>query len=323
MVKLRDDKAPPHHPHHRQNHHHQFGGGGGGGGFGRGRGRGWWGGGRGGFGGRGGGACNFGGGCGNGSWRKNSLCSATFVREVNLPSRTEVAPSQTLIKTWELTNSGPVAWEGAKLIYHRGSLPSLENEFDVRSTAPGQTTAVNAVVRTPAVPGRYRAAFRMQDADGARFGPRMWCDLVVVPGAAASDAALAPSTEAAVAAPAAAPAVAVAEAAVEAKAAELVETRQVRPAVDALANPAEPAPSAAPNAAPVKTAKDDGKGGEEDDVVVVDPVNADPNPSKYAVQMAALAAMGWGNDELNLFLLDQNDGNVQRVCNWLLEQMKD
>jgi hypothetical protein len=28
------------------------------------------------------------------------------VREVNLPSQIEVLPSQTLIKTWELTNSG-------------------------------------------------------------------------------------------------------------------------------------------------------------------------------------------------------------------------
>jgi next-to-BRCA1 protein 1 len=174
------------------------------------------------------------------------------VREVNLPSQIEVMPSQTLIKTWELTNSGAAAWpEGTKLVYKRGDLPSLENEFVVQSAvAPGQTVAVSAVVRTPAVSGRVRAAFRLSDKEGIHFGPRLWCDLVVK------------------------------------------------------ADVPVPAPLPTPVPVPVASA----------------PVQ---EAEKYPVQMEALKSMGWDNRELNTYLLEQNNGNVQKVCNWLLEQMKD
>jgi hypothetical protein len=44
--------------------------------------------------------------------------------------------------------------------------------------------------------------------------------------------------------------------------------------------------------------------------------------SKWPIQMTALHNMGFGNEELNEFLLDKEKGNVQTVCNWLLEKMR-
>lgn len=44
--------------------------------------------------------------------------------------------------------------------------------------------------------------------------------------------------------------------------------------------------------------------------------------SKWPIQMAALHNMGFDNEELNESLLDKEKGNVQTVCNWLLEQMR-
>lgn len=203
------------------------------------------------------------------------------MKEQNLPARSEVMPSQTLIKTWQVQNNGSVAWpSGIKLRYLRGTLPSLENEFDVAgSVAPGQTVDVSAVVRTPAQGGRFRALFRLVDSDGAKFGPRLWCDLVVASVSSELPAASAPS------APVSAKATATAPPAPEApEAPEASETP---------ATPETPSPA------------------------------QDPALETYRVQLEALKAMGWDNEELNLFLLKENKGNVQRVCNWLLEQMRD
>jgi hypothetical protein len=105
---------------------------------------------------------------------------AKFLHEVNLQSGTEVLPSMTLVKTWKVANIGNVAWRDIHLVHHHGSLPSVEKAFDVAATAPGHECLVSAVVVTPAAPGRYRAVFRLQDEFGSYFGPKMWCDVVVV-----------------------------------------------------------------------------------------------------------------------------------------------
>jgi len=43
---------------------------------------------------------------------------------------------------------------------------------------------------------------------------------------------------------------------------------------------------------------------------------------KYAIQMKALASMGFKNEELNMFLLEANNGNVQTVCEHLLQNLR-
>lgn len=215
------------------------------------------------------------------------------MKEQNLPARSEVMPSQTLIKTWQVQNNGSVAWpSGTKLRYLRGTLPSLENEFDVAgSVAAGQTVDVSAVVRTPAQGGRFRALFRLVDSDGAKFGPRLWCDLVVASVSSELPAASAPSAPVSAKATASAP---------------------------------EQAPVAAPATAP--PAPEQGPEASETPATPETPSESpaqDPALEAYRVQLEALKAMGWDNEELNLFLLKENKGNVQRVCNWLLEQMRD
>jgi hypothetical protein len=51
-----------------------------------------------------------------------------------------------------------------------------------------------------------------------------------------------------------------------------------------------------------------------------------PEPSnladKYEVQLNALAAMGFNNRDLCIYMLERYNGNVQQVANWLLEKMK-
>ena len=50
------------------------------------------------------------------------------------------------------------------------------------------------------------------------------------------------------------------------------------------------------------------------------PARVDPDRARFAVQLEALKSMGWDNEDLNLYLLREFDGNVQRVCNWLPRQ---
>jgi len=43
---------------------------------------------------------------------------------------------------------------------------------------------------------------------------------------------------------------------------------------------------------------------------------------KYAIQMRALSSMGFKNEALNKFLLESHDGNVQKVCEYLLQNLR-
>jgi len=43
---------------------------------------------------------------------------------------------------------------------------------------------------------------------------------------------------------------------------------------------------------------------------------------KYAIQMRALSSMGFKDEALNKFLLESHDGNVQKVCEYLLQNLR-
>jgi next-to-BRCA1 protein 1 len=230
-----------------------------------------------------------------------------------LQDRTEVSPSQTLVKTWELQNSGTVAWPaGTKLVYARGDLPSIENSFDVAGPIePGKTVQVSVVVRTPAVPGRYRAFFKLEDNQNNRFGPRLWCDVTVV----ASVPADKPETSEA----------AVLDAAQYLFRAEAKEAAEVKARAAAAFWEREHARE--------EKEKEERLRKEATECVVVHAPKEEEAPKlattppgegtpqhRYREQLASLKSMGWANEELNVSLLDQHQGNVQAVCSWLLEQ---
>jgi len=169
---------------------------------------------------------------------------AKLVKECNLLDGTEVSPSQTLVKTWQVQNIGALAWPtGTKLQYMRGNLP-FESSFPVGTAEPGAILELSAAVRTPQISGRFRSVFRLVDATGKKFGPRLVCVVTVHA-------------------------------------------------------PALPVPSA-----PVQPATT---------------ISQQPD-SKYATQLAVLKSMGYQDMQLNSYLLEIHNGNVEAVCNWILEQ---
>jgi len=51
------------------------------------------------------------------------------------------------------------------------------------------------------------------------------------------------------------------------------------------------------------------------------PKSTEPKPSsggKYAAQVEILKGMGFQDEDLNKYLLANNNGNVQRVVEWIL-----
>jgi len=318
-----------------------------------------------------------------GNWRQGSANKpyrAAFVTDVTLPDRSEVAPGQTLIKTWSINNCGAQSWpEPTVLLFlrgHRELIPGAQEEFPVQSAKPNETVEVSAEIVTPSTPGRYTAFFRLADSERNMFGPRMWVDLIIsgenssAPAAATSTASASASDQS--------PKPKSRELKEEARALKVVakeETKALKEAAKELKKELKQVAkdsklafnlakkeikraSKPGTAIDTEGQTDDNKDddfydsgeGEAQATPAIEtpgfaasaasadpgvtssnlPKTADATPntsakkfvSKWPIQMAALHNMGFDNEELNELLLDKEKGNVQTVCNWLLEQMR-
>jgi len=101
-----------------------------------------------------------------------------------IPDRIEVHQQTVLVKEWEIINNGTVAWpKGTKLFYlqSKSNLASVQKEFDVQPAKPGQCITISATLTTSSECGRQTAFFRLIDNGKIRFGPQLWCDVIVIP----------------------------------------------------------------------------------------------------------------------------------------------
>jgi hypothetical protein len=82
-----------------------------------------------------------------------------------------------------MANEGTQEWpQGTQLIFCGGdTLAPTPNTttFAVPVTKPGKNVYVTADLQAPAKPGRYVSYFRLVTPSGARFGHRVWCDILV------------------------------------------------------------------------------------------------------------------------------------------------
>ena len=270
---------------------------------------------------------------------------AQFISDVTCADGMQVHAGETLRKTWSIKNVGPTAWPaGVRLVFAGGELsPDSENRSDafgalVPFAGPGDVVHVSIDIVVPKEEGRFRGTFRLQTADGIRFGPRIWIDLSVP--AEAAEAAKAESPAAAPAAPvAAAPAPAAASMVEAPKVAELkVAPVEVAAAPKAAALPvAQPVAVAAPVSAssvpapaPVvaSPAASESKQREEESAQLaaefaaahVSPAAEAPRASSfpYSNQAAILRSMGFMDKELCRYLLLNNKGDLEKVVAWLL-----
>jgi hypothetical protein len=255
-----------------------------------------------------------------------------FVENVTIPERAVVLPGQTLIKTWRVENHGKTDWpENSRLIFLRGDRSmSTEEEFPVPVCKAGQSVEVSAVILTPTQTGRHTAVFRLADSERVPFGPRLWCDVVVPdlsgasidPVAGGSSPSAPPSSPwpSAPSAPSTAPSTAPSK--------PTQPTASSPQPTASSPQPTAPWPAKVESSSPMEITsevKSVYPKLKDTDKPVDKPTEAPKEPAyqgKYAIQMRALASMGFKNEELNMFLLESHNGNVQTVCEHLLQNLR-
>jgi len=249
---------------------------------------------------------------------------AVLLRHVTLAHGSKLEQGQVLVKTWSVQNNGAESWPAeSKLIFLRGDREFLgeTEEFSVVPAQTGQTVEISVPITTPTKPGSYAAYFQLADAGRNVFGPRLWLEVVVTrddederklaPSGSVSNVLLNTNTSSSLSAP-------------------IVDTSgwidvkvETSPVIKPVAAPVVvPATTLPPVSAPAPVTASVAPVPTPAKPVVVAPTVKPASPApKFAAQLASLASMGFNNAELNSFLLEKHNGDIQQVSNWLLENM--
>jgi len=224
------------------------------------------------------------------------LPRAAFVAPLDGSDQTiTLKPGSVYTKTWSLKNVGPSAWPaGTKLTFLGGSVSfkgsASESDSIVVPSAPaGDIVHVSIDIVVPDEEGRYRGTFRLQTADGYRFGPRIWLDFT-----AANETAAQPT------------ATATATANANLMDSVVMEQKYEEEAKEAPSAPPGPVPAPAPASAPVSE-------------LAVAPNGRPVNGGYiYSTELSQLAAMGFEINADIATLLEKYAGNVDKVVNALI-----
>ena len=102
-----------------------------------------------------------------------SACDrAQFVRDVNVPDGTVMAPGATFTKTWRLKNVGYCAWSTSyQLVFFSGEqMGGASPAAFPQNVAVGQTVDISINLTAPSTAGSYRGYWMFKNANGALFG---------------------------------------------------------------------------------------------------------------------------------------------------------
>ena len=97
---------------------------------------------------------------------------AQFISDVTVPDGSTVAPGEAFTKTWRLKNIGACAWTTSySLVWAGGDLLGAPRSVNLPAdTAPGQSVDVSVSLIAPTAPGRYKALFKLFNAQSVEFG---------------------------------------------------------------------------------------------------------------------------------------------------------
>jgi hypothetical protein len=88
-----------------------------------------------------------------------------FVRDVNIPDGSQIAPGASFTKTWRLRNAGTCTWSGYSLVFDTGDLMNGTAQT-FGSVPPGQEADLSVNFTAPTTPGTYRSYWRIRNASG-------------------------------------------------------------------------------------------------------------------------------------------------------------
>jgi hypothetical protein len=110
---------------------------------------------------------------------------AAYVSDV-IPDGTPFEAGAGFEQRWTLRNTGTTAWgDGYALAYFSGERLGAPLSVPVPQTNPGGLAEIRVNFQAPPLPGKYRSVWQMRapakpnGAAPARFGERMWVDILV------------------------------------------------------------------------------------------------------------------------------------------------
>ncbi|WEW60416.1 hypothetical protein PRK78_005902 [Emydomyces testavorans] len=122
---------------------------------------------------------------------------AHFVED-SLVDGTELPPNTVFTQTWTLHNPGPAPWpKGCSIRFAGGDtmfnidtdhpsstselISAMESLEITEPVSPLDSTTFTLTLKTPQRLGRAISYWRLKTPDGAPFGDRLWCDVIVRP----------------------------------------------------------------------------------------------------------------------------------------------
>jgi hypothetical protein len=107
------------------------------------------------------------------------IFNSQFVDHVTIPEGVNVIPETKFTKTWRVQNIGSTAWRSVRLVPVGGSSFQGPAFVDVPNALPNAFVDINVPLVAPPSSGRYVGYWRLINADGNRFGDRIWVDITV------------------------------------------------------------------------------------------------------------------------------------------------
>jgi len=115
-----------------------------------------------------------------------------FVKHVTVEDGSEFLPGTSFVKTWRFRNEGTVAWPEKSVLLCVGKKADRIGALtDVvmleRTVLPGEEIDVSVNMIAPSGAGSYTGYWKLADASGRKFGPRVRVLIKVVDSSSSSD----------------------------------------------------------------------------------------------------------------------------------------
>jgi hypothetical protein len=96
-----------------------------------------------------------------------AICDqAQFVKDMNIPDGTQIAPGAAFTKTWRLRNVGACTWSGYKLVFDNGDQMGALSPQTIQTVLPGQEVELSVNFTAPTTSGSYRSYWRIRNSSG-------------------------------------------------------------------------------------------------------------------------------------------------------------
>lgn len=115
---------------------------------------------------------------------------ARYIKDVESPP-SPCSPNQVVTQTWRVRNDSDAPWPAAcDLLRVGGDVDVAEvvpNPKVAGGTTPGEVRDITVKVQAPSMAGTYQTFYRLAEANGPRFGQRLWCNITVASASSEED----------------------------------------------------------------------------------------------------------------------------------------